>query len=199
MCGCASLKELEEPDSIPIFVDTFQDAIFENCTELAVDVDVEDCTEHAMLVKKGIFGSSSIEACYPVRELIRREVKRLVEDNFHNTDPREKGDVCIVVRTHRTILTNHLSKSTFDLSVNIRILPANPNARPLFRKSYRAHTFGPIEDEDEVPKCVYRAIQQIMNEFLMDVSENRNLVGHFEAASEHKEAQTKKQMKGLKE
>lgn len=196
--GCSSMKELEEPDSRPVYVATFEDARFAKCSELAVDIDVEDCTEHAMLVKKGIFGSSEIGAWYPVRDLIKREVSRAIDENFHLTDVREKGDICIEYRTHRTILTEKSGKATFDLSLNIRVLPSEPGMRPLFRKSYRARCISEVDDEDKIPGAVYQAIQQVMNEFLMDISENPNLVAYFEDKSDAKKAISYKQMKGIK-
>lgn len=198
VAGCSSMKELEEPPYHPEYVATFADASFSNCSELAVDIDLEDCTEHAMLVKKGIFGSSEIQAWYPVRDLIKREVTRAIDENFHLTEAREKGDVCIEFRTHRTILTEKSGKAKFDLSLNIRVLPTEPGMRPLFRKSYRTHCEGAVEDEDMIPGAVYQAIQQVINEFMTDISENHNLVAYFEDKSAAKIAEANKQMKGNK-
>lgn len=198
VAGCSSMKELEEPKSRPLYVVTFEDPKFENCAELAVDIDLEDCTEHAMMVRKGIFGSSEIEAWYPIRDLIKREVSRAVEENFHITDVREKSDICLELRTHRTVLSVRGSKATFDLAINMRVLPAEPGLRPLYRKSYRAHCVGEVENEDQIPGPVYQAIQQVVNEFMMDIADNRNLVAYFEDKSAAKMAETNKQMKGNK-
>ena len=178
--GCSSIKMLEEPDPVPRYVESYGAAEFAGKTDqLAIELDLNDCVEHAMLVEKSVFGSSSIEAHFPVRELFEREFRRLVADNFHLAGAGEATDLFFKVKTMRVLLTEHFSKVTCDLTVNIQVVHPDENRRPVFRKTYRSQAQGRFEDDDEVPGCAYQAVQNIANEFVADIAGDRKLAAYF--------------------
>ena len=180
MAGCSSIKMLEEPDPVPRFVDSYEAAEFVGKTDkLAIELDLNDCVEHAMLVEKSVFGSSSIEAHFPVRALFEREFRRSVGDNFHMAGAGEATDLFFKVKTMRVLLTEHFSKVTCDLSVNVQVVHPDENRRPVFRKTYRSQAQGPFEDDDEVPGCAYQAVQNIVNEFIADIAGDRKQAAYF--------------------
>ena len=180
LAGCSSITVLDEPDPIPRFVQSYEASEFgEKVKRLAIELDLNDCVEHAMLVEKSVFGSSSIKAHFPVRALVAREFEQAVEENFHLSGPDDTTDLYIKVRTMRVLLTEHFSKVTCDLSMNVQVLHPDKTRRPVFRKTYRSQAYGPFEDGDEVPGCAYRTVQNIVEEFMSDISTDRKLASYF--------------------
>lgn len=185
--GCSSLSVLSEPDPIPVTVNTYAAMEFGEAThEVAVALDLSDCVEHAMLISKRPFGGSSVEAQFPVQEVVKREFDRCIDQNFHATRPGERDDVRLKITTMRILLTDRFTKVTSDVSLNIKVLHPDGTRAPLFRKTYRSQTFGPMDNDDEVPTCFYRSVQQIVSEFIAEISANPNLVEYLKGKAKEK-------------
>lgn len=182
LAGCASMPELDEPEIIPVAVATYKAGeLGSKASGLAVTLDVTDCVEAALLVSKGAFGGSSVEAYYPVRRVIEREFARVIDDNFHQTEFGEETGLFLSVTTMRVLLTKRMGKVSSDVSLAIRILHPDGTRAPLFRKTYRAQSSGPANDDETIPLCFYEAVQRIAEDFSVDISTNWNLVSYFEA------------------
>lgn len=187
LAGCSSLDVLSEPDPIPVTVNTYAAMEFGNATRgVAVGLDLSDCVEHAMLISKRPFGGSSVDAQFPVQDVVRREFAKCIDQNFHATRPGEMDDVRLKVTTMRILLTDRFTKVTSDVSLNIKVIHPDGTRAPLFRKTYRSQTYGPMDDDDEVPTCFYRSVQEIVSEFVTDISANPNLVEYFKGKSKEK-------------
>lgn len=171
---------LTEPNQIPLSVASYKAHELEGKSEnVSIAIDVTDCVEAAMLVSKGVFGGTSVEAAYPVRNAIEREFKRVIADNFCEPSDGQE-DLVLRLSTMRVLLTQTHSTCTSDLSLSVRLMnPAEGNA-PLFRKTYRGKASGRMNDDEEIPNCFYEAIQSIAEEFVTDISSNRKLVWYLE-------------------
>ena len=178
--GCSSLPELEEPDPIPVCIASYRASeLIGKAEHVAVALDVDDCVEAALLVSKGVFGGSSVDAAYPVRVGIEREFLRVIDQNF--CEPTGGDHLKIRVSTMRVLLTKSGRTCTSDVSVTVRLMHSDETRGPLFRKTYRVKSSSRSDDEDLVPKCFYESVQNIAEQFVTDVASNRNLVWYLEA------------------
>lgn len=190
VAGCASMPELDEPEFIPVAVSTYKTGeLGSKAAGVPVSLDVTDCVEAALFVSKGAFGGSSVEAYYPVRTVIEREFSRVISDNFHAAEYGEDAAILLSVTTMRVLLTKRRSKVSSDVSLTVRLLKPDSGRSPLFRKTYRAQSSGPMDDEGTVPLCFYEAVQHIAEEFAGDISSNWNLVSYFESTSNNRKPQ----------
>lgn len=182
--GCAVMPELDEPECIPVAVATYKTGeLAAKASGVAVSLDVTDCVEAALLVSRGAFGGTSVEAYYPVRRVIEREFARVITDNFHHTEFGEEAALSLSVTTMRVLLTQRKGKISSDVSLTVRLLHPDGTRSPLFRKTYRAQSSGPKTTDGTVPQCFYEAVQRIAEDFSVDLSSNWNLVSYFESKS----------------
>ena len=184
VAGCSSMPELHEPKRIPMAVATYRAGeLGSRASGLAVTLDMTDCVEAALLVSKGAFGGSSVEAYYPVRSIIEREFARFINDNFHHTEFGERATLQLSVTTARVLLTMRMGRVFSDVSLSVRLLHPDGTRAPLFRKTYRAQSSGPVCNDDTVPQCFYEAVQRIVEDFSVDIATNWNIVSYLEAES----------------
>lgn len=180
--GCASLPVYEEPEEIPRAIATYQDEKLGEATKkIAVNLDFHDCVEAALIVSKGAFGGSDIEAEMPVKPIVKREFERMTDDNFHETAMDEESDLTIKVSTMRILMTRKFRKIEADISINVKVLHPDGSRAPIFKKTYRSKTFCPVSDDDVVPTCFYQAVQQIAADVVTDLSSDRNVYQYLRA------------------
>lgn len=179
--GCASLPVYDEPDEIPRSVSTYRDeSLREIAKDIAVNLDFNDCVEAALLVSKGVFGGSDIEAELPVRQIVAREFGRMVTDNFHETAMDEQCDLKIKISTMRILITRKMNKVDADVSINVKLVHPDETRAPIFRKTYRSKTFCP-SCEGVVPSCFYQAVQQVVADVVTDFVSDRNVYQYLKA------------------
>lgn len=186
LSGCSSLPVLDEPNPIPMSVSSYKAHELQGKSDqVSVALDVADCVEAAMLVSKGVFGGTSVEAAYPVRQAIEREFQRVIDDNF--CEPVDgKDDLILRVSTMRVMLTQTRFTYTSDISLTVRLMHPDESRAPLFRKTYRAKSSGSMDDDDEIPNCFYEALQSIAENVATDLASNKKLVWYFEGVQNNK-------------
>lgn len=188
MSGCSSMPVLKEPDPIPICISSYKDSELEKYSNVVFDFDFSDCAQGAMLVSKSVFGGTSIDAAYPVRELVEREFLRASSDNFKVPDNNTPADVLVNIATMRMVLVRSQYTYTSDLSLAVKVFASELRGsdRPVFKKTYKAKAFGSSND-DEIPQCFYEALQTIVSEFVEDIASNRSLARLFAEKTTKKE------------
>lgn len=178
LSGCSSIPVLEEPDPVPICVSTYKEPEFEKFSNVIFDFDFSDCAQGAMLVSKSVFGGSSVEAAYPVRQLIEREFLRASSDNFKVSTNNVPADFVVHVATMQMVLVRSQYTYSSTLSLSVKVFASGGSDRPIFKKTYKTKAFGSSND-DEIPQCLYEALQNIVLEFISDISSNRTFVRHL--------------------
>ena len=184
--GCSSMPVLTEPDPVPICISTYKDSELEKFSNVRFDFDFSDCAQGAMLVSKSVFGGASIEAAYPVRQLVEREFMRAAFDNFTVPTNDVPADVVVQVATMRMVLVRSQYTYTSDLSLSVKVFAYRGSDRAIFKKTYKAKAFGSSND-NEIPQCFYEALQNIVSEFISDMSSNRALIRCFNGIITKKE------------
>ena len=64
---------------------------------------------------------------------------------------------------------------TSDLSLSVKVFASGGSDRPVFKKTYKTKAFGSSND-DEVPQCFYEALQNMVLEFISDISLHRTFI-----------------------
>lgn len=178
LAGCSSMPVLMEPEPVPICVPTYKEKELEQFSHVVVDFDFSDCAQGAMLVSKSVFGGASIEAAYPVRQLVEREFLRASSDNFDVSVNNVPADFVVHVATMRMVLVRSQYTYTSDLSLSVKIFASGGGDRPIFKKTYKTKAFGSSND-DEIPQCFYEALQNMVSEFISDMASNRTVIRYL--------------------
>jgi hypothetical protein len=91
VAGCASDRMLREPESIPAFVTEYTTSrLGVRTSGIPVSIDLEDCVESAMISSRGLSGGTSTLGFFPVKNVVHRELQRIVSDNFRMVLPEEQ-------------------------------------------------------------------------------------------------------------
>ena len=126
--GCASVGELTEPTDIPALVTSYRIAGLEERTgDVATVLDLDDCTEYAILLSVGLSGVSSVAGHFPVRQLVAREFQKVVVGNFRTVMPEEEPRLEVRVISDRMSVQRSWSRPAFRQA----LFPIRPPRLPL--------------------------------------------------------------------
>ena len=180
--GCASVGELEEPKDIPALVTSYRIAgLGERTGDVATMLDVDECTEYAVLSSVGISGVPSVAGHFPVRQLVAREFQKVVVGNFRTVMPEEEPKLEIRIVSNRMSVTRNWSRVKADMAFEVQLVDPEHSRRFYFRKVYRLNSESVQRRKDEVPVCVYSCIQNLARSFLEDISNDSLVIARLRA------------------
>ena len=180
--GCASVGELAEPKDIPALVTSYRIAgLGARTGDVATMLDVDECTEYAILSSVGISGVPSVAGHFPVRQLVAREFQKVVVGNFRTVMPEEEPKLEIRIVSNRMSVVRSWSRVTAEMSFEVQLVDPEHSRRPYFRKVYRLSSESIQHRKDEVPVCVYSCIQNLARSFLEDISRDSLVIARLRA------------------
>ena len=180
--GCASVGELTEPKDIPALVTSYRIAGLEARTgDVATMLDLDSCTESAVLMSVGLSGVPSVAGHFPVRQLVAREFQKVVVGNFRTVMPEEEPKLEMRVVSDRLSVRRSWSHVKAEMAFEVQLVDPEHNRRPYFRKNYCLSAESVQRRKDEVPLCVYSCIQKLARSFLEDVSKDSLVIARLKA------------------
>ena len=180
--GCASIGELTEPKDIPALVTSYRIAGLEERTgDVATMLDLDECTEYAILSSVGLSGVSSVAGHFPVRQLVAREFQKVVVGNFRTVMPEEEPKLEVRIVSDRMSVRRSWSRVKAEMDFEVQLVDPEHNRRPYFRKKYRLSAESVQRRKDEVPACVYSCIQNLARSVLEDVSKDSLVIARLKA------------------
>ena len=183
--GCASVGELKEPKEIPALVSSYRIEGLEARTgDVATVLDLDECTEYAVLSSVGLSGVPSVAGHFPVRKLVAREFQKVIAGNFRTVMPEEEPKLEVRIVSDRLVVKRSWSRVSAEMTFEVQLVNPEHNRRPYFRKDYRVTAESVQRKKEEVPACVYSCIQNLAREFLEDVSKNTHVIARLKALGE---------------
>ena len=180
--GCASVGELTEPKDIPALVTSYRIAGLEARTgDVATMLDLDSCTESAVLMSVGLSGVPSVAGHFPVRQLVAREFQKVVVGNFRTVMPEEEPKLEVRIVSDRLSVKRTWSRVTAEMVFEVQLVDPEHSRRPYFRKNYRLSAESVQRRKEEVPLCVYSCIQNLARSFLEDVSKDSLVIARLKA------------------
>ena len=180
--GCASVGELAEPKDIPALVTSYRIAGLEARTgDVATMLDLDECTEFAILSSVGLSGVPSVAGHFPVRQLVAREFQKVVVGNFRTVMPAEEPKLEVRVVSDRLSVCRNWSRVKAEMSFEVQLVDPEHNRRPYFRRNYHLNAESVQREKGEVPLCVYSCIQKLARSFLEDVSKDSLVIARLKA------------------
>lgn len=192
-CGCASDRLLKEPDAIPAYVDAYTtDRLGARTSGIPVSIDLDDCVENAMISSRGLSGGTSTMGFFPVKGVVKRELARIVSDNFRMVLPDEQPLVELKVSSALIIVRESWSNISSEMELQFEMLNPHHDDKPYFSRKYRKKCKGRIENKKIVPLCVYETVQTIVKNFVDDISKDPSLAARLELLTPSGTAKTVK-------
>lgn len=183
--GCASVGELTEPKDIPALVSSYRiDGLGTRTGDVATMLDLDECTEFAVLSSVGLSGVPSVAGHFPVRKIVAREFQKVVAGNFRTVMPEEEPKLEVRVVSNRLAVKRSWSRVSAEMTFEVQLVDPEHNRRPYFRKDYCEIAESVQRRKDEVPACVYSCIQNLARDFLKDVSKDTHVVARLKALGE---------------
>ena len=180
--GCASVGELTEPTDIPSLVTSYRiEGLEERTGDVATMLDLDECTEYAILSSIGLSGVSSVAGHFPVRRLVAREFQKVIVGNFRTMMPEEEPKLEVRVVSDRLSVKRNWSHVKAEMSFEVQLLDPEHSRRPYFRKNYHLSAESVQSRKDMVPACVYSCIQNLARSFLEDVSKDSLVIARLKA------------------
>lgn len=180
--GCASVGELVEPKDIPALVTSYRIAgLGARTGDVATMLDVDECTEFAILSSVGISSVPSVAGHFPVRQLVAREFQKVVVGNFRTVMPEEEPKLEVRIVSNRISVIRNWSRVKAEMDFEVQLVDPEHNRRPYFRKVYRLNSESIQRRKDEVPVCVYSCIQNLARSFLEDISKDSLVIARLRA------------------
>ena len=171
VAGCFSPSVLREPAATPSALPTYSvTTLAGRGADLPVSLNLADCAESAFLTKKGVSGITRIVCPFPVRPIVRREFKRVIQENFLPPANGQRPAVELKVSSRRILLRKDGRIASCDVDLDVELLDPYETKPPYFRRSYQVHSDGTFWSADEVPACVYKAVQDVVRKFLADLN-----------------------------
>jgi hypothetical protein len=184
LCGCATDKMLQEPDAIPAYVVEYTTSrLGARTSGIPVAIDLEDCVESAMISSRGLSGGTSTLGFFPVKTVVRRELERIVSDNFRMVLPEEQPMVELKVSSALIVVRESWSNINCEMELQFELLNPHHNDKPYFSRIYKRQCKGRLENKRIVPLCVYETVQKIIKKFVDDVSKDPSLAARLESLS----------------
>jgi hypothetical protein len=184
VAGCASDRMLREPESIPAFVTEYTTSrLGVRTSGIPVSIDLEDCVESAMISSRGLSGGTSTLGFFPVKNVVHRELQRIVSDNFRMVLPEEQPMVELKVSSALIIVRESWSNINCEMELEFALLNPHHDDKPYFSRKYKKKCVGRLENKRIVPLCVYETVQKIVKQFVGDVSKDPSLAARLESLS----------------
>lgn len=183
--GCASVGELPEPEDIPSLVSSYRISGLEERTgDVATMLDLDECTEFAVLSSVGLSGVPSVAGHFPVRKLVAREFQKVVAGNFRTVLPDEEPKLEVKIVSERLSVRRSWSRVKAEMAFEVQLVDPEHNRRPYFRKDYRLTAESVQRKKNEIPACVYSCVQNFARDFLEDVSKDTHVIARLKALGE---------------
>ena len=180
--GCATVGELKEPKDIPSLVTSYRIKGLEARTgDVATMLDLDECTESAVLLSSGLSGVPSVAGHFPVRRLVAREFQKVVVGNFRTVMPEEEPKLELRVVSDRLSVVRSWSRVKAEMDFEVQLVDPEHSRRPYFRKDYRVSSESIQRRKEEVPVCVYSCIQNLARMFLEDVSKDTLVIARLKS------------------
>lgn len=183
--GCKTVDELVEPDPIPQLVSSYRiEGLGTRTGDVATMLDLDECTEHAVLSSVGLSGVPSVAGHFPVRKIVAREFQKVVAGNFRTVMPEEEPKLEVRIVSNRIAVKRSWSRVTAEMTFEVQLVDPEHNRRPYFRKDYKLAAESVQRRKNEVPACVYSCIQNLARDFLKDVSKDTHVIARLKALGE---------------
>ena len=180
--GCATVGELKEPENIPALVSSYRiEGLDERTGDVATMLDMDECTEYAILSSVGLSGVPSVVGHFPVRRLVAREFQKVVVGNFRTVMPEEEPKLELKIVSERLSVKRRWSRVKAEMSFEVQLVDPSRSRRPYFRKNYCLSAESVQRRKDEVPACVYSCIQNLARSFLEDLSKDTLVIARLKA------------------
>jgi hypothetical protein len=180
--GCATVGDLVEPKDIPSIVKSYRiEALEARTGDVATMLDLDECTESAVLMSVGLSGVPSVAGHFPVRQLVAREFQKVVVGNFRTVMPEEEPKLEVRIVSDRLSVKRNWSRVTAEMVFEVQLVDPEHSRRPYFRKNYRLSAESVQRRKEEVPLCVYSCIQNLARDFLEDVSKDSLVIARLKA------------------
>ena len=182
--GCATDRMLKEPDAIPAYVQEYTtERLGARTSGIPVSIDLEDCVESAMISSRGLSGGTSAMGFFPVKDVVRRELARIVSDNFRMVLPDEQPMVELKLSSALIVVKESWSNISCEMELQFELLNPHHADKPYFSRKYKKLCTGRLENKKIVPLCVYETVQKIVKKFVDDVSKDSSLAARLESLS----------------
>lgn len=175
--GCAPVVNLEDRDDVPAFIGSYGDERL-SCVagNVRLSLDLDGCVANAAMSSGDISGTSSIVGYFPVRDILARELTKVVVSNFSLTMPGETPDLELRVKSERIIVARDWSRVSSDMEFSIALVdPVDADRKPYFRKNYTLSARSVEKDRRRVPLCIYECLQNLSSGIVRDFAGNYTL------------------------
>lgn len=176
--GCATDRLWTEPNTLPGRDSTYRREALMKLRNLPVALEIE-CPELAMVNEKGVFGGVAVAGRFPVRDILKRECERFIEENFRPATAYSSSYAVLKVTMSRVLVMQKWSETEADLSYRIELLhPTDATVRNYFSRKFDGHGSSRKRSKDRgiVPDSVYIAVQHVLGALGDDMAANPQLV-----------------------
>ena len=181
VCGCTTSRV--EPKPTPKFVPSYKvNAVQSRLGPLPVRLNLDDCVEMTAIAWRTITGRADREPPFKFRLIIERECKRMIAENFSSATA--SGRQTAVELQVVPSMINIMGKSgvvTADITFSVKLVhPFEVSLRPYFSREYVMHAQCRDRNDEEIPPCVYEAVQKMLQQFAKDVGDDCPLLKKLE-------------------
>ena len=170
LCGCSTNGPLNLQPSPPSTISSYVVPALTSLRSSTVSVDLTDCPSYAMMTKRGISGVSRPVCSFPLRKVIESECDKVVKGNFRKAAAGDSPVADLKVSVERVLLRRDGVITSCDLELIISFTWQNKSLGTNVVRHYESRQFGAFADENHVPDCVYKAVQDAVGGFLRDLS-----------------------------
>ena len=177
VCGCTTYRM--EPKSVPKFVSSYKvDAVQSRLGSLPVRLNLDDCVEVTALAWRTMTGRADREPPFKFRVIVERECKRMIAENFSSPTAFDRQTaVELQVVPSMISIMGKSGIVTADITFSVRLVhPFEVSLRPYFSRDYVMHAQCRDRNDEEIPPCVYEAVQKMLLQFANDVGSDRSLL-----------------------
>ena len=177
MCGCTTYRM--EPKSAPKFVPSYKvDAVHSRLGALPVRLNLDDCVVMTALAWRTLTGQVDREPPFKFRAIVERECRRMIAENFSSATASDR-QTAVELQVVPSMI-NIMGKSgivTADITFSVKLVhPLELTLRPYFSRDYVMHAQCRDRNDEEIPPCVYEAVQKMLLQFANDVGDDRSLL-----------------------
>ena len=177
VCGCTTYRM--EPKVAPKFVPSYKvEAVQSRLGSLPVRLNLDDCVEMTALAWRTMTGRADREPPFKFRVIVERECKRMIAENFLSATASDR-QTAVELQVVPSMI-NIMGKSgivTADITFSVKLVhPFEVSLRPYFSRDYVMHAQCRDRNDEEIPPCVYEAVQKMLQQFVNDVGDDRSLL-----------------------
>ena len=174
VCGCTTYRM--EPKVAPKFVPSYKvEAVQSRLGALPVRLNLDDCVEMTALAWRTMTGRVDREPPFKFRAIVERECNRMIADNFASATVSDRQvAVELQVQPSRINIVGKSGVVTADITFSIKLV------HPHFSRDYPMHVQCKDRNDEEIPVCIYEAVQKMLLQFVNDVGSDRVLLAELE-------------------